>query len=98
MYEDEVITVYTFSIVAPYLFWGKCSTKLGIGPLPDYTKWRNNSLQTGLCYVQKQIGPIPSGHQDDHRNSIPSLPPPKGASHLNGIVGCRINLCSWQVD
>ena len=36
--EDEVITVYTFSIVAPGLFGCKLSTNSDIGPLPDYSK------------------------------------------------------------
>ena len=30
MSEDEAITVYTFSVVAPSLSWGKRTTKLDI--------------------------------------------------------------------
>ena len=60
--EDEAITVYTFSIVAPGLFGGKRSTKSDIGPFPDYTKWRNKSLQTDLGYdIEKILYPV---HQD----------------------------------
>ena len=60
--EDESITVYTLSIVAPSLFGGKRSTKSDIGPLPDYTKWRNKCLQTGLVYdIEKMLDPV---HQD----------------------------------
>ena len=62
MSEDEAITVYTFSIVAPGLFGGKRSTKSDIGPFPDYTKWRNKSLQTDLGYdIEKILYPV---HQD----------------------------------
>ena len=55
MSEYEAIIVYTFSIVAPGLFGGKLSTKSDIGPLPDYTKWRNKSFQTGLGYYIKEM-------------------------------------------
>ena len=57
--EDESITVYTLSIVAPSLFGGKRSTKSDIGPLPDYTKRCNNYLQTVLGYdIDKMLDPV----------------------------------------
>ena len=59
MFEDEVITVYTFSIVDPDQFGCKRSTRWGMGPLPDNTKWRNKSLQTGLGYdIEKMLDPV----------------------------------------
>ena len=48
MSEDEAITVYTFYIFNPGLFWGKRSTKSDIRTFPDYAKCPNNSLQIGL--------------------------------------------------
>ena len=50
MSGDEVMTVYNFSIVSPGLFGGKHSTKLDIGHLPEYIKWRNKSFQMVLGY------------------------------------------------
>ena len=51
IFEDETITVYTFSIVALGLFGDKCSSKSDIRPFPDYAKWHNNSLRPGLGYI-----------------------------------------------
>ena len=48
MWEDEAITVYTFSVVVPNLFGRKKTTKSEIAYLPTYGKFRDNSLQTGL--------------------------------------------------
>ena len=74
--EYEAITVYTFSIVSPGLFGGKCSTNPDIRTLRNYTNWRKNSLQTDLGYdIEKKVGPSLSGHQDDHHDAIPVLPP-----------------------
>ena len=62
MSEDESITVYTFSIFALGLFGGKRSTKSDIGPFPDYDRWRNKSLQTGLGYnIEKILDPVHQG-------------------------------------
>ena len=62
MFEDETIKVYTFSIVDLRFFGDKCSTKSEIGPFPDYSKWHNKSLQTGLGYdINKTLDPV---HQD----------------------------------
>ena len=62
MSEDEAITVYTFSIFTPGLFGVKRSTKSEIRPLPDYAKWHNKSLQTGLGFdIDKMLDPV---HQD----------------------------------
>ena len=62
MSENETITLYTFSIFTPGLFGGKRSTKPDIVPLPDYAKWRNKSLQTGIGYnINKSLEPV---HQD----------------------------------
>ena len=59
MSEDETITVYTFSIFTPGLFGGKRSTKSYIVTLPNYTKWRNKYLQTGLGYdIEKMFDPV----------------------------------------
>ena len=48
MSEYGTIKVYTFSIVSLGLFRGKRYTKSDIGPLPDYSKWCNKSLQMGI--------------------------------------------------
>ena len=48
--EDESITVYPLYIVAPGLLGGKHSTKSHIGPLTDFSMWRNKSFQTVLGY------------------------------------------------
>ena len=57
--EDKAITVYTLSNIAPGLFGGTRSTKSDIGPLPDYTKLRKKSLQTGLGYdIEKMLDPV----------------------------------------
>ena len=62
MSEDEAITVYTFYIVAPGFFGGKCSTKSNISPFSNYTKWHNKYLQMGLGYdIEKMLEPV---HQD----------------------------------
>ena len=50
MYEDTLLTVLTFNIIALYLFGGKRSTESEIWPLTDYTKWRNKSLHEVLGY------------------------------------------------
>ena len=42
MMEDEVIIVYSFSVVVPRLFGGKRTTKSDISYLPTYGKWREN--------------------------------------------------------
>ena len=59
MSEDEAITFYTFSIFIPGLFGGKRSTKSYIVTLPNYTKWRNKYLQTGLGYeIEEMLDPV----------------------------------------
>ena len=50
MLEDEAITVYTFLVVVPILFWGNRTNKSDIAYLPTYVKWIYKSLQTSLGY------------------------------------------------
>ena len=50
MSEEKSITVYTSPLFPQDLFGSKLSTKSDIRPLPDYIKWHDKSLQTGLGY------------------------------------------------
>ena len=59
MSEDKAITVYNFSIFDPGFLGGKRSTKSDTGPLPDYSKWSNKSLQIALGYnIDKTFDPL----------------------------------------
>ena len=59
MYEDEAMKVCTFSSATSGLFGGKKSYKSDIGHLPDYEKWRNKYLQTGLVYeINKMLDTV----------------------------------------